>query len=361
MTTELLTNSFVTPVLSLRNRIVMAPMNRRRAENGIPNDAMVTYYRQRASAGLIITDNTAIAPNGVAYLHTPGIYNAQQIQGWKKITDAVHAEGGTIVMQLVHGGRVGHEHIQNGAPLIAPSAIAVNESIRTPDNSHRPMSMPVAIPTEKVAHWIDTFRQAAANAIEAGFDGVEVHAAHGFLIDQFINPHSNHRIDQYGGSIENRTRFLREIMYAVVNEIGKNKTGIRLSPFRKIYDLDTYPEELETHRYILDELQKLDILYVHFSNAETNGVLTIPTPYLQEARERFNNIILIAGGYNAASAEALLQNGIVDLVAFGKLYISNPDLVERIRNKVPLAPWNEDTFYRLGDKGYVDYPVAEPV
>jgi N-ethylmaleimide reductase len=259
-------------------------------------------------------------------------------------------------MQLVHAGRIGHPLIQNGLPLVAPSAIAVNEQIRVPDNSYRPMAVPVAMATDEIPYWVNTFKEAAVRAVEAGFDGVEIHAAHGFLIDQFINPHSNHRTDRYGGSIINRTRFLIEVMNAVVNEIGKDRTGIRLSPFRKIYDLDTYPEELATHRFILDELQKLDILYVHFSNAVTAGQSSIPADYLREARQRFRNLIIVAGGYSVESAEAALQSGIADLVAFGKLYISNPDLVKRIQHGAELAEWDEHTFYQTGDAGYIDYP-----
>ncbi len=354
---ELLTTPLITPALSLRNRVVMAPMNRRRAVNGIAGHSMALHYRQRASAGLLITDNTAVAANGGAYLHTPGIYTDQQTEAWQKVAEAVHAEGGRIFMQLVHAGRIGHPLIQNGLPLVAPSAIAVNEQIRVPDNSHQPMTVPVAIATDEIPFLVNTFKRAAVRAIEAGFDGVEIHAAHGFLIDQFINPHSNLRTDDYGGSMINRTRFLFEVMRGVVGAIGKDKTAIRLSPFRRIYDLDTYPEELATHRYILDELQNLDILYVHFSNAITNGQPSIPTDYLRDARHRFRNLIMVAGGYTVESAEEVLQSGVADLVAFGKLYISNPDLVERIQHRAPLADWDERTFYQPGDAGYIDYPT----
>lgn len=355
-------NKLVTPLnnasISLHNRIVMAPMNRRRANSdGVPSESSITYYAQRASAGLIITDNTLISSNGGEDLNTPGIYNDAQIQVWKKIVDEVHAKGGKIFIQLVHGGRVGHPLIQNGEPLIAPTAIKVNETIRTPDNTYRPMAVPVAIKTNEISFWVKAFKQAAFNAIEAGFDGVEIHGAHGFLIDQFINPHSNHRKDDYGGVIENRSRFLMEVMRAVVSAIGKDKTGIRLSPFREIYDLKNYTEERKTHQYILDELQKLDILYVHFSGTVINNQPSIPSDFLRDARNRFKNLIIIAGGFTVETAEAVLQSGLIDLVAFGKLFISNPDLVERIKRNVPLADWDEATFYHSGDKGYIDYPM----
>lgn len=346
----------ITKHIELRNRVAMAPMNRRRAKNGVPSASMAIHYRQRASAGLLITDNLAIASNGGAYMDTPGIYTEEHIQAWKKIVEEVHADGGKIIAQLVHAGRVGHPDIQNGEPLVAPSAIKVNETIRTPNLGYQPMPEPLEIALDEISIWVNAFRQAALNAMDAGFDGVEIHAAHGFLIDEFINPHSNTRTDAYGGGIINRTRFLFEVVDAVVGAIGKEKTGIRLSPFRDIYDLHTYADEEQTHQYILDGLQQRDILYVHFSNAVSNGKSSIPLAYLNDARQRFKNTIIVAGGFSTNSAEELLQTEVADLVAFGKLYISNPDLVERIERNAPLAKWNEDTFYHGGDEGYIDYP-----
>jgi len=356
MSQKKLTTPFTNENISLSNRVVMAPMNRRRAVNGLPLPSMTTYYQQRAGAGLLISDNIAVSSNGGAYMNTPGIYNDEQKLAWKKIVEEVHKKGGKIFAQLVQAGRVGHPAIQNNEPLIAPSAIAVNETICIPDNSYQNMTIPIAINPEEIPVWVNVFKQAAINAIEVGFDGVEIHAAHGFLIDQFINPFSNTRTDKYGGSIENRTRFLFEVMQEVIATVGKNKIGIRLSPFRKIYDLKSYPEELATHEYILDELQKLDILYIHFSNAISDGQPSIPISFLRNARERFKNIIMIAGGFTVKTAEEILQTGLIDLVAFGKLYISNPDLTERIKNDFPLADWDEETFYHGGDKGYIDYP-----
>lgn len=356
MTDRKLITPLVMGNISFRNRIVMAPMNRRRAGEGIPGASMAVYYRQRADAGLLITDNTAIASNGGAYMNTPGIYNEAQKQAWKKIADEVHASGGKIFMQLVHAGRVGHPAIQHNQPLVAPSALKAGETIRVPDGTSQPMPVPLAIPADEISFWVNAFKQAAVHAIEAGFDGVEIHAAHGFLIDEFINPHSNTRTDEYGGSIENRSRFLLDVMQEVVAAIGHNRTGIRLSPFREISGLKTYPEEMATHQYIMDQLQKLDILYVHFSNVWVNGHASIPADYLRDARGRFKNLIIIAGGFTVETAEAILQSGLADLVAFGKLYISNPDLVERIIHHAPLAPWNENTFYYGGNDGYIDYP-----
>jgi N-ethylmaleimide reductase len=356
MSQKKLVAPFISENISLSSRVVMAPMNRRRAIKGIPSPSMITYYQQRAGAGLLISDNIAVSSNGGAYMNTPGIYTKNQKDAWKKVVEGVHTKGGKIFAQLVQSGRVGHPAIQNNEPLIAPSAIPVNETIRIPDNSYQSMTIPDAISTEEIPVWVKVFKEAAINAMEAGFDGVEIHAAHGFLIDQFINPLSNTRTDEYGESIENRTRFLFEVMQEVIAAIGKHKVGIRLSPFREIYDLKTYPEELATHEYILDELQKLDILYVHFSNAVADGKPSIPLSFLENARQRFKNIIIIAGGFSVETAEEILQTGLVDLVAFGKLYISNPDLAERIKNDLPLADWDEETFYHGRDKGYIDYP-----
>lgn len=356
MSQKKLVKPFTFKNILFSNRVVMAPMNRRRAVNGIPSPSMIPYYEQRAGAGLVITDNIAVSSNGGAYMDTPGIYSEEQKYAWKKVVQGVHAKGGKIFAQLVHAGRVGHSAIQNNEPLVSSSAIPVNETIRIPDNTYQLMTIPVSVKTEEIPFWVNTFKQAAIHAIEAGFDGVEIHAAHGFLIDQFINPASNIRTDEYGGSIENRTRFLMEVMREVVAGVGKDKVGIRLSPFREIYDITSYPEELATHQYILDQLQKLDILYVHFSNAVTDGKSSIPLSFLRNARQYFKNIIIIAGGFTVETAEEILHTESVDLVAFGKLYISNPDLVERIKNDSPLADWDEKTFYHGGEKGYTDYP-----
>lgn len=331
-------------------------MNRRRAsEKGVPSKEMATYFKQRASSGLMITDNTLIASNGGQYRNTPAIFNDRQQRAWKNITEEVHAKGGKIFMQLVHGGRVGHSSIQDGKPLIAPSALQVNETIRVTDDTYEQMTLPVAIGTEEIGIWVDAYKEAAIRAMKAGFDGVEIHAAHGFLIDQFINPSSNQRTDGYGGSISGRTRFLFEVLREVISAIGKDKIGVRLSPFREIYGLKPYPDERETHQFILDELQKMDILYIHFSREMLNGTSSIPLEFLRDARGRFKNLIMIAGGFTIESAEMLLESGLVDLIAFGRLFISNPDLVARIEKDAPLAKWDEATFYHGGAKGYIDY------
>ncbi|WP_353719178.1 alkene reductase [Dyadobacter sp. 676] len=277
----LLTNN-----LRLANRVVMAPMNRRRAFNGVPGESAGIYYGQRAGAGLIITDNTAVAPNGIGYAGTPGIYNQAQADGWKNVAGAVHARGGRIFMQLVHAGRIGH-YANNEAqmPLIAPSAVRAEGFVRTKGDIHLPMSEPVEATVADIRRLIDEHIQAAVRAMDAGFDGVEIHGAHGFLPEQFLHPHTNRRTDIYGGNIANRSRFLLEIMEGVAAAIGKERTGIRLSPFVKLNDLPDYAEEVETHRYLVDTLRELGGFVYSFIRSgpgwkgqDTRGLYPRPSP-----------------------------------------------------------------------------------
>lgn len=351
----------VTGPLELPNRIVMAPMNRRRALDGIPGESAPVYFGQRAGAGLIITDNTAVAPNGIGYMGTPGIYNQAQIDGWKRVTDEVHARGGRIFMQLVHAGRIGHYLNNEGQiPLIAPSAVAAEGLIRTPGEIHLPNSAPVEATAADVQRLIDEHIQGAINAMVAGFDGVEIHGAHGFLPEQFLHPHTNRRTDAYGGNIAARSRFLLEIMEGTVAAIGKERTGIRLSPFVKLNDLPHYAEEAETQRYIVDALQEMGILYIHLSDQGPVGHGKIPEAFISDLRNRYRGMVMLAGGYTAETAEAALQSGLADLIAFGKPYIANPDLAERFRLGIPLAAGDPATYYQGGDGGYIDYPFADP-
>lgn len=353
-----LLSPLVSDDLTLNNRVVMAPMSRRRTINGIPDASTVLYFAQRAGAGLIITDNTAVAPDGLGYLHVPGIFNQQQKDGWRKVVEAVHAKGGKIFMQLVHAGRIGHP-LNNaaGEPIVAPSAVQAQGIIRIPGDLHVPLPEPEALTTAGVKKLITAHVQAAINAIEVGFDGVEIHGAHGFLPEQFVNPHTNSRTDEYGGSIANRSRFLLEIVAGVAAAIGKERTGVRLSPFAYINDLPPFEEEADTHKYIIDALQQLDILYLHLSAVVASERSSIPATFLQDARNRFHNLLILAGGQTACSAEAILQDGLVDLVAFGKPFIANPDLVERFRYNAALAVPDTATFYQGGDTGYIDYPA----
>ncbi len=346
--------------LHLENRVVMAPMNRRRAPAGLLNASAEIYYRQRATAGLIITDNTAVATNGIGYLNTPGIYNDSHIAAWKRITKAVHEEGGKIFIQLVHAGRIGHVmNNQDNTPLVAPSQLKAGGTIRTV-NGYLPMSEPVALTTKDVGQVIEQHVNAAKSAIEAGFDGVEVHGAHGYLAEQFLHPLTNPRQDHYGGSIENRSRFLLEIMNAVSDAIGKEKTGVRLSPFSTDNDLPFYEEEEQTHLYLAKELDRLGILYLHLSDLSPKGGSPIPKSFIRRIRGIFTRTLIAAGNYTAQTSDDAIKESLVDLVAFGRPFIANPDLVERFRLGYPLASGDPSTYYQGGDDGYIDYPVFKP-
>jgi N-ethylmaleimide reductase len=349
----------ITPALTLRNRVVMAPMSRRRSSNGVPGPTAHIYYGQRAGAGLIIAENSAVAANGIGYLNAPGIYNEAQQAAWKKVVDEVHAKNGKIFIQLVHTGRIGHPLNHEGqAQLVAPSALRAEGVMRTPGDVYLPMPVPLELSTGETQALVAAHVQAATAAIEVGFDGVEIHGAHGFLVEQFLHPHTNRRTDHYGGNIANRARFLLEIVEGIAAAIGKERTGVRLSPFAVLNDLPAYDEELATHQYVTDALERIGILYLHLSNQPVNGEAAINNAYLKEIRQRFSNFLIFAGGQTAASAEALLQAGLVDLVAFGRPFIANPDLVERFRHNAPLTPGNSETFYQGGDTGYIDYPVV---
>lgn len=337
----------------------MAPMSRRRAVKGIPGAAAAVYYGQRAGAGLIITENTAVTANGIGYLHTPGIYNDAQQAAWKKVADAVHNRGGKIFMQLVHAGRIGHPlNHEDGTPLVAPSGVKANDNTRTAGDIYLPMPEPEALSIAGIDELVEAHVKAALNAIALGFDGVEIHGAHGFLPEQFLHPHTNRRTDDYGGSIAKRSRFLLEITEAVSAAIGKERTGIRLSPFARLNDLPDYTGEVATHKYITDALQEMGILYIHLSDQGTKDKPTIPLAYVKDLRDRFDNLIILAGGYTADRAEHILNQGLADLIAFGRPFIANPDLVARFRLNIPLATGDKATYYEGGDEGYIDYPAV---
>ncbi len=345
-----------------RNRIAMAPMSRRRATaDAMPTDNMRIYYGQRAGAGLIIVENTAVAPNGVGYQRVPGIFSAAQQQVWQQITDEVHQQGGTIFLQLVHTGRIGHAANQQGLPTVSASSVAAAGEVGIPGGVHVPLPAPEMLTTAGAEAMVQAHVDAAVAAIAAGFDGVEIHGAHGFLPGQFLHPATNQRTDKYGGSIVNRSRFLLEIMEGVVAAIGRERTGLRLSPFSGLNDLPPYPEEVATHQYLAEELDKLGILYIHLSDQSVNGQPPIPHWYLQDVRQRFHQLIILAGGYTPETGEARLQEGLADIIAFGRPFISNPDLVERIRHQRPLAPADPETFYQGGDTGLIDYPVYQSI
>ena len=352
--------------IALANRIAMAPLTRNRAPDAIPTELTATYYAQRATAGLIISEATAISPEGQGYADVPGLYGTEQLDGWKKVTRAVHEAGGKIVVQLWHVGRISHTSLQPGyAKPVAPSAIRAHaKTVLLKDGvpTFTDTSEPRALDAEELPRIVQDYRHAARNAIAAGFDGVEIHAANGYLIDQFLKTGANQRTDDYGGSIKNRARLLLEVTRAIVDEIGGGRTGIRLSPVTPANDIvDENPQPL--FDYVVRELGKLGLAYVHVIEGATGGPRELPDrPFdYAELRNAYRaaggkGAWMVNNGYDRALAEAALANG-ADIVAFGRPFISNPDLVERLKQNAPLNELNRDTLYGGGAKGYTDYPT----
>lgn len=345
--------------IAIKNRIVMSPMTRCRAIGNVPNDLMAQYYGQRANAGLIITEGTAPSPNGLGYARIPGIFSAEQVEGWKKITSAVHHAGGKIVVQLMHTGRISHSlNLPAGAKVLAPSAVKPAGQMWTDAQQMQEFPVPEAMTADEVQQTKQEFVNAAKNAIAAGFDGVELHGANGYLLEQFLSPISNVRTDEYGGSIENRCRFVLEVASAVADAIGKDRTGIRLSPYGVASDMPHYPEIHDTYTYLAEQLNNIGIAYIHIVDHSALGAPAVPLEIKQAIRQNFKNTIILAGGYDYEHAEADLESGLGDLVGFGRPFINNPDLVERIRNEQPLSQdLKVDLFYAADEKGYTDYPV----
>lgn len=348
-------------LLDLRNRLVMAPMTRSRAIDGnVPNPLAATYYAQRASAGLIVSEATQVSPQGVGYIRTPGIHSPEQIEGWRKITDAVHMAGGLIFAQLWHVGRVSHPDFHGGNLPVAPSAIRAEGEVFT-HNGRTQMVTPRALATDEIPGIVEQFRQGALNAIAAGFDGVEIHGSSGYLLDQFLRDGSNNRTDQYGGSIQNRARFPLEVAAAVVDAIGPQRVGYRIGPNLTIHSMsDSDPKG--TFTYLAGELAKLDIVYLHVAEPIAGPSALPPsvervTPYL---RKIFKGSLIANGGYDAALGEKAIASGEVDLVAYGVPFLANPDLPERFRRGASLTPPDFATFYatdRGDEAGYTDYPT----
>ncbi|MBK6965300.1 MAG: alkene reductase [Bacteroidales bacterium] len=344
--------------LTLKNRLVMSPLTRRRAgEGGVPVEMNAVYYAQRASAGLIIAEATQISPQGVGYMNTPGIHSDEQVEGWKKVTKAVHALGGLIFLQLWHVGRVSHSLLQPGNVLpVSASAISGGDYITTPKGK-MPMEIPRALELSEIPGIVEDYRKAAANAMKAGFDGVEIHAANSYLLDQFMHSSSNVRTDEYGGSIENRSRFTLEVTDVICKEIGSEKTGIRLSPSNIRYGMDDEnPKAL--FGYVIGELEKRNLAYLHLVEpmlSLENHPHMIPQ-VAKHFRNHYSGTLITAGNYTPESAREALENGDADLVAFGRLFIANPDLPERIASEASLNTPDTDTFYTRGPEGYIDYP-----
>lgn len=344
--------------LELQNHVVMAPLTRCRAVGGIPNDLMVQYYGQRAAAGLIITEGTTPSPNGLGYARIPGIYSDEQVAGWRKVTDAVHAQGGKIFVQLMHCGRIAHPlNLPKGATILAPSAIAAVGELYTDTEGMKPNAMPVAMTIAQVRSTIAEYAKAAQRALDAGFDGVELHGANGYLVEQFLRPSSNVRADQYGGTIENRARFALEIVDAMIATIGRARIGIRLSPHGVFNDMPNYPEMDADYQYLAEQLNLKGIAYVHLVDHSAMGAPVVPDSIKKVFRQTFSGRLILSGGYDAARAEEDLVSGRCDLIAFGRPFIANPDLVVRLQAKAALNTPNDATFYTPGATGYTDYPA----
>lgn len=339
----------------LNNRIFMAPMTRCRAvDNNVPNDLMATYYAQRASAGLIITEATQISTIGIGYMATPGIHTDEQVEGWKKITSAVHDKGTKIFLQLWHVGRISHSSFHDGKLPVAPSAIKPSGQIYTKDGM-KDFETPKALSVEEIKETVKDYANAAKNAMKAGFDGVEIHGANGYLIDQFLRDGTNKRKDEYGGSIENRSRFLFEVIQAVTSEIGSQKTGLRLSPSGTFNDMsDSNPQE--HFSYVCKKLNDYNLAYLHIVDALEgdirHGANVVELSILRDA---YNGTLITNGGYDKERGNKAIEENLADAVAYAALFLANPDLPERFKKDADLNEPDTDTYYTQGEEGYTDY------
>jgi N-ethylmaleimide reductase len=342
--------------LQLKNHVVMAPMTRSRAIGNVPNNLMATYYKQRSGAGLIITEGTSPSPEGLGYPRIPGIFNDAQVKGWKLVTNAVHEGGSKIFLQLMHTGRIAHSsNLPEGHHVVGLSAIKAAGEIYT-DTGMFEYSAPIALDEAGIARIVQDHVKAAENAMAAGFDGVELHGAHGYLLEQSLNPYVNNRSDSYGGSIANRSRLTLEIVQKITTAIGADNIGLRISPFLTSNDMPAY-EEAEVHETYVRlawEVNRLGIAYLHISNNPG-----IPEKTHQDIREAFANTIIYCNGFTAETAETKIQDGSADLAAFGRSFLANPDFMRRIERNVPLNEPDYNTLYTPGEEGYTDYSVLD--
>jgi N-ethylmaleimide reductase len=355
---------FASPALSLKNRVVMAPLTRSRAvDNNTPNDLMAEYYAQRAGAGLIITEGTSPSPNGLGYARIPGLFNAIHVAGWRKVTDAVHAQGARIFVQLMHTGRVSHvANLPAGAEVVGPVGEALPGPIYTDSEGMKPHSTPRAMTAEDIQHAVNEYVNAARLAIEAGFDGIELHAANGYLLEQFLNANVNTRTDAYGGSAEKRNRFALEVARATVAAIGAARVGIRVSPYGAFNGTGAFDGVEEQYLALARELGALKLAYLHLVDHSSMGAPEVPAAFKARLREAFGSTFIGSGGYfDRASAEKAIKDGRGDLVAFGRAWLANPDLIERMKAGIKLNDPDPSTFYTPGAKGYTDYPRADAV
>lgn len=344
---------------TLANRTVMSPLTRSRAvDNNVPNGLMAAYYAQRATAGLIITEGTSPSPNGLGYARIPGLFNDAQVQGWKLVTDAVHAEGGKIVVQLMHTGRVSHAaNLPKGAEVLGPSPETCPGEMWTDTQGSQPHSPPRAMTATDIETTVREYTTAARLAIEAGFDGIELHAANGYLLEQFLNANINLRTDAYGGTAENRNRFVLQVARAAAAEIGPERVGIRLSPYGVFNGAGQFPGTDEQYLALVTELSSLGLMYIHVLDHSALGAPPVPAKLKTDLRAAFDGPFILAGGLDKASADQALSEGRADLIAMGRAFLANPDLVARMRQGAPLNAPDPQTFYTPGEKGYTDYPT----
>ncbi len=341
--------------LALPHRVVMAPMTRNRATDTLPNALMAQYYRQRASAAFIITEATQVDPMGQGYPNTPGIHSPEQVAGWQQVTDAVHEAGGRLFLQLWHVGRISHPSYHGGALPVAPSAVAADASGYTADFEQAPYPTPRALALDEIPDVVAQFARGARMAKDAGFDGVEIHGANGYLIDQFLESGTNHRTDAYGGPVAHRARLLLEVTEAVLGVWDAERVGVRLSPGGAFNDMhDDDPEE--TFGYAAEQLSGYGLGYLHGVQGEVAG-----TTAAKLLRAHYDGTLVMAGGYDRASGEAAVADGTADLVAYARYFLANPDLPRRFREDAPTNDWDEDTFYSGTPEGYIDYPTLDEV
>jgi N-ethylmaleimide reductase len=343
--------------LELQNRVVMSPLTRNRADGNVPNELMAQYYAQRASVGLIITEGTSPSPSGLGYPRIPGVFSTEQVAGWTRVTEGVHARGAKIFMQLMHCGRVAHPlNLPAGARVLAPSAVVAAGEMYTDAEGMKSNAMPQAMTDADIKATVEEFAQGAKNAVAAGFDGIELHGANGYLLEQFIRPNSNQRTDRYGGSIENRARFVLEVADAAIKAIGANRVGMRLSPFGVFNDMPPYEAMEADYAYLARELNARGLVYLHLVDHSPMGAPPVPDAVKSMFRSEFQGALILSGGYDAARAESDLAAGKCDLIAVGRPVLANPDLVERWKAGAALNAPDFSTFYTPGPKGYTDYP-----
>jgi len=352
---------------TLANRVAMAPMTRSRNADLVADERTALYYRQRASAGLIVSEGTPVSPEGQGYIGVPGMWSAAQVAGWQRVTDAVHEEGGTIFAQIWHVGRMSHASLQpeGGAPVSAaaraPAPSASNKAfVYLEDGSagFADTTPPRALSTDEVARVTGDFVAAARNAVAAGFDGIEIHAANGYLFEQFFNAQLNDRTDRYGGARENRVRFLLETVDAVAAAIGAQRVGVRLAPNSRLFDMPAYDDNEATYLHLAAELGRRGVVYVHLNDNPSQGTPAISEPFLRQFRDAHTGTLILAGAMTKERALRLVDEGTIDLAAFGQPFIANPDLVARLERGIALATPDRATYYGGGPEGYIDYPAA---